>query len=78
MPYRLDRNRNSAGVITYVREDIMSNVLKKHLFPNVIEGTLVKTNFKKSKWLLRGTYHPLSEPDQLCFDNTEKAPHVYC
>ena len=62
MSYRLVRNRNGGGVITYVREDIPSKVLRKHLFPNDIEGIFVKTKFRKSKWLLCGTYHPPPPP----------------
>ena len=57
MPYRLDRNRNGGGVIIHVREDIPSKVLRKHLFPNNIEGIFVEINFSQSKWLLCSTYH---------------------
>ena len=80
MSYRLVRNRNGGGVITYVREDIPSKVLRKHLFPNDIEGIIVKTNFRKSKWLLCGTYNSPSapwQPDQYYFDNIDKALDVY-
>ena len=38
MPYRLDRNRNGGRAIIYVREDIPSKVLRKHLFPNDRSG----------------------------------------
>ena len=31
MSYILDRNRNRGGVIVYVREDIPSKVLRKHI-----------------------------------------------
>ena len=78
MPYRLDRNRNGGGVIIYVREDIPSNTLRKHLFPNDIEGVFVEINFRKSKWLLCGTYHPPSQSDKYYFDNIDKALDVYC
>ena len=78
MPYRLDRNRNGGGVIIYVREDIPSKILKKHLFPNDIEGIFVEINFRKSKWLLCGIYHPPSQSDQYYFDNIYKALDVYC
>ena len=78
MPYRLDRNRNGRGVIIYVRENIPSNVLRKHLFPNDIEGIFVEINFRKSKWLLCVTYHPSSQYGPYYFDNIEKALHVYC
>ena len=78
MPYRLDRNRNGGGVIIYVREDIPSKILRKHFFPNDIEGIFVEINFRKSKWLLCGTYHPPSQSDQYYFDNIDKALDVYC
>ena len=77
MPYRLDRNRNGGGVIIYVREVIPSKILGKHLFPNDIEGIFVEINFRKSKWLFCGTYHPPSESDQHYIDNTDKALDVY-
>ena len=77
-PYRLDRNRNGGGVIIYVREDIPSKILRKHFFPNDIEGIFAEINFRKSKWLLCGTYHPPSQSDQYYFDNIDKALDVYC
>ena len=49
--------------------------LKKHLFPNDIEGIFVEINFRKSKWLLCVTYHPPSQSDEYYFDNIDK---VYC
>ena len=77
MPYRLDRNRNGGWVIIYVREDIPSKVLRKHLFPNDIEQIFVAINFRKSKWLLYDTYHPPSQSSQYYFDNNDKALDVY-
>ena len=78
MPYRLDRNRNGGGVIIYVREDIPSKILRKHFFPNDIEGVFVEIDFRKSKWLLCGTHHPPEHSDQYYFDNIDKALDVYC
>ena len=78
MPYRLDRNRNDGGVIIYVREDIPSKILRKHFFPNDIEGVFVEIDFRKSKWLLCGTHHLPSHSDQYYFDNIDKALDVYC
>ena len=49
MPYRLDRNRNAGGLLIYVIEDIPGKVVRKHLFPNNIEGIFVEINFRKSK-----------------------------
>ena len=60
MPYRLGRNRNGGEVIMYVKEDILSKVLRKHLFLNDIEGVFVEINFRKSTRLLYGPNHPPS------------------
>ena len=76
--FRLGRNRNVSGVIIYVREDIPSKILRKHIFPNDIEGIFVEINFRKSKWLLCGTYQPPSQSDQYYFDNIDKTLDVYC
>ena len=42
----------------YIRDDVPSKLLTKHVFPDGIEGLLVEVNFRKSKWLLMGAYHP--------------------
>ena len=76
--YRSDKNRNSIGVIVYVREDIPSKLLSKHSFKEDIEGLFVEINFRKSKWLLGGIYHPPSQPDQYFFDSLGKALDVCC
>ena len=78
MVYRLDRNRDGGEVIIYVREDIPSKVLRKHLFLNDIEGIFVEINFRKNKWLLCGTYHPPLRSDQYYFDNIGKVLDAYC
>ena len=78
MPYRLDGNGNGGGVIVYVREDIPSKLLSKHCFKDDIERLFVEINFRKSKWLLGGTYHPSSQPDQYFFDSLDKALDIYC
>ena len=78
MPYRLNRNRNGGGVIIYITEDIPSKVLRKHLFPNDMEGIFVEINFRESRWLLWSTYHFPSQSVQYYFDNIDKALDVYC
>ena len=78
MPYRLDWNRNGGGIIIYVREDIRSKVLRKHIIPNDTEAIFVEIKFRKSKRLLCGTYHSPSQSDQQYFDNIDKALDVYC
>ena len=42
-----------------------------------MEGFFVEIYFRKSKWLLCGTYHPPSQSDQYFFDNIDKALDVY-
>ena len=59
-PYWLGRNRNGGGVIIYVREDIHSKILTKHVLLTNIEALFIELNFIKCKWLLSGfiTHHP--------------------
>ena len=76
-PFRLDRSQRGGGMLIYARRDIPSKLLTKHSFPNDIEGLFVEINFRKSKWLLFGTYHPPSQNDQYYFDCLDKALDVY-
>ena len=76
-PYRLDRNRNGGGVIIYVREDIPSKILTKHVLPTDIEALFIELNFRKCKWLLSGIYHPPSQSDQCFFDRLDNVLDVY-
>ena len=68
-PYRHDKNRNSAGILIYVREGIPNRLLNLHTFPSDIEGLFVEINLRKTKWLLCGCYHPPSQNDKYFFDN---------
>ena len=70
--FRLDRNRNGGGVMIYIRDDIPSRLLSEHVFPSDIEGLFIELNFRKYKWLLLGTYHPLSKSDQYYFNKLDK------
>ena len=76
-PYRLDRNRNGGGIIIYVREDILGRMFTKHNFPDNVEGLFVELNFRKSKWLLGGMYHPPSQPGQYFFNTLDNALDAY-
>ena len=75
-PYRLNRNRNGEGVMIYIRDDIPSKLLDKHVFPYDIEGLFVELDSEKCKWLF-GTYHPPSQTDIYYFDNLDKAFETY-
>ena len=53
-------------------------MLTKHNSPYNIKGLFVELNFRKSKWLLGGVYHPPSQPDQYFFNSLDKALNLYC
>ena len=72
-PFRLDRNKDGGGILIFVREDIPSTILDKHKLPKDIEGLFVEINFRKSKLLLFGTYHPPSQSDNYYFNSVSKA-----
>ena len=47
------------GVIIYMREDIPSKILTKHVLPTDIEALFMEFNFRKCKWLVEFiTYLP--------------------
>ena len=49
--FRFDRNRNVAGVLLYVREDIVSRELKSGNLPIDIGKIFIELNLRKVKWL---------------------------
>ena len=60
VPYRLDRNRNGGGIMIFIRDDIPSRVLTKHVFPDDIEGLFIELNFRKlSGYFLEHIAHQL-------------------
>ena len=64
--YRLERNRNRAGIIIYIR-DIPGKIVTQHYFPEDIETLFIELNFRKCKWLLCRLYHPPSQKDEYYF-----------
>ena len=54
----------------YIREDIPSKRLDKHIFPYNMEDLYVELNFRKC--LLFRTHHPPSLADIYYFDNLDK------
>ena len=61
----------------FIRDDIPSRVLTKHVFPDDIEDLFIELNFRKTKWLLFGTYHPPTQSDSYYFNNLDKALNLY-
>ena len=74
---QIGRNRNGVDVMIFINEDITSKLLTKHNFPNDVEGLFVELNFRKSKWLLFGTYHPPAQNDQYFFNCIDEALNTY-
>ena len=77
MPIRRDRNRFGGGILIYVREDIPCKLLNNHNLPDDIEGLFVELNFRKSRLLLVGTYHPPCQNDQYYFKSIGKGLDIY-
>ena len=61
----------------YIRDEVPSKLLTKHVFPDDIEGLFVEANFRKSKWLLMGAYHPPPQSDSYFFEHLDKALGIY-
>ena len=76
-PFRLERNRNEGGVMINIRDNILSRLLLKHVFPVEFEGLFIELSFRKCKWLLRETYHLPSQSDQYCFNDLDKSLDTY-
>ena len=76
-PFRLDRNAFGGGILIYVRSDIPCKQVNKHEFSENIEGIFVEINFRKSKLVLFGTYHPPSQNNNFYFNNVGRALDVY-
>ncbi len=76
-PYRRDRTANGGGILIYVRDGIPSKELNEHNFPEDIEGIFVELNFRKSKCLLMGSYHPPNQRDDYYFDRVSNSLDIY-
>ena len=63
VPYRLDRNRNGGEIMIFIRDDIPSRVLTKHVFPDDIGGLFIELYFRKAKRLPFGAYHAATQSD---------------
>ena len=55
-PCRLDRDLLGGGILLYVREDILTNLIEVETKP--IEGFYVEINMRNDKWLINCSYNP--------------------
>ena len=81
VPYRKDRDTHGGGVMIYVREDIPSDILRKHVLEENIEAIFIQVNLKKFKLLLIAAYNSPSAkyriPDTEFFVHIGNALDVY-
>ena len=54
-PFRFDHNRNSGGIMLYLRKDIPAKLLSVD-FPSV-ESLFIEINLYKKKWLINCSYN---------------------
>ena len=52
IPYRRDRDKKGGGILLYVREDILSNLVSFKNDDTNIEHFFTEINLRKEKWLL--------------------------
>ena len=77
-PYCFNRNRNGVGFLIYVREDTPKKpLLTNQKLPHDIEEIFVELNLRKNKWLLFGSYHPLSQSDEYLLNRVKNGLDGY-
>ena len=77
-PYCFNRNRNGVGFLIYVREDTPKKpLLTNQKLPHDIEEIFVELNLRKNKWLLFGSYHPLSQSDEYLLNRVKDGLDSY-
>ena len=77
-PYCFNRNRNGVGFLIYVREDTPKKpLLTNQKLPHDIEEIFVELNLRKNKWLLFGSYHPLSQSDEYLLNRVKNGLDSY-
>ena len=73
----MDRKRYGGGIMISIRDDIPSNILKKHNNPHDIESLFIELNLRSQKWLICGLYHPPSQNDEYFFHHLGNAIDSY-
>ena len=80
-PYRKDRDRDGGGVMIYVREDIPSDILRRHKLDENIEAIFIEVNLRTTKFLLIAAYNSPTPkyriPDMEFFTQISQALDVY-
>ena len=75
--YRLNHDSNGGGIILYVREDIISNLLATDE-KNHIESSYVELNLCNEKWLINCSYNPNKNMSCLHLDTLSTSLNLHC
>ena len=70
-PFLLDRNRNSGGIMLFIRNDITAKVFFTD--DRSIESFYVELNFRKEKWLLIFSNNPQHSSIESHLDSRPKS-----
>ena len=57
-PYRLDKSKNSGGLMVYIKSHIPSRILSDFLLPKDFQAIPFEISFKNRKWLVVSLYNP--------------------
>ena len=71
IPFDLNRNRNSGGIVLSIRNNIPAKVVSRDGRP--IESFYVQLNFRKKKWLLIFLYNPKHSSIESHLDSLSKS-----
>ena len=77
LPYRLDVNSKSGGILVYIKETIPSKELKSIPVPKDLQIIPIEINLRKSKWLIIPIYKPPSTSDSYFIENMNKIIDYY-
>ena len=76
-PFLMDINRNSGGLLVFVRSSIPARILSNHRLPLDIQAIPFEINLRKEKWLLVSVYKPPSLNNQYFCDSLSELLDFY-
>ena len=76
-PFRLDINRNSGGLLVFLRSSIPARMLPNYRLPPDIQAVPFEINLRKEKWLFVSVYKPPSLNNQYFCDSLSELLDFY-
>ena len=76
-PFRLDINRQSGGLVVYVKGSIPARVLTSFSTPEDTQIIVFEINLRKEKWLFVAIYKPSSLNSQYFLDTLSNLLYFY-